>query len=80
MISESQDDSEAVGTEHVMEEITVNVDLPDADGAEELEPSSQEPRDEVNLNAQVERDAHQIGFRDKNNNVVLQGCPVLCAC
>ncbi len=44
IISESQDDSEAVGPEHVMEEIPVNVDFPDANGAEELEPSSQEPR------------------------------------
>ncbi len=32
MISQSQDDSEAVGPEHVTEEIPVNVDLPDASG------------------------------------------------
>ncbi len=32
MISESWDDSEAVGPEHVTEEIPVNVNLPDADG------------------------------------------------
>ncbi len=44
MISESQDDLEAVGPEHVTEEIPINVDLPDANGAEELKPSSQEPR------------------------------------